>query len=147
MSVWSETILIDAPIDLVFETISSPEKFMEAVPQITSIEFLSEQRSGPGTQFKETRVMGKRKASTVLKVVDQERNSHIRMISNAGGTSWDSTFSTKAEKDGVQLRFVMTAVPSNFLARMSVRMIKGMISKALRNDMLAVKEYCETQKK
>ncbi len=145
MSVWSETVMIDAPIDLVFETISTPEKFMEAVPHIKSIEFLTKQRSGPGTRFKETRLMGKREASTVLQIMDQEKNSHIRMVSKAGGTTWDSTFSTEAEEDGVQLRLVMTAVPSNFLARMSIRMIKGMLEKSLKKDMLAVKEYCESQ--
>jgi len=147
MSVWSETIMIDAPIDLVFETISTPEKFMEAVPHITSIEFLSEQRTGPGTRFKETRLMGKREASTVLEIAEEEKNSLIRMVSKAGGTTWDSTFSTESEKNGVQLRLVMTAIPSNFMARIMNRMIKGMLEKALKKDMLAIKEYCESQKK
>jgi uncharacterized membrane protein len=145
MSVWSETVMIDAPIELVFQTISTPEKFMEAVPHIKSVELLTEERSGPGTKFKETRLMGKRKASTVLEIAEEEKNSHIRMISKAGGATWDSTFSTEAEEDGVQLRLVMTAVPTNFLARISIRMIKGMIAKALKNDMLAIKEYCETK--
>lgn len=146
MSVWSETVMIDAPIDLVFETISTPEKFMEAVPHIISITFLSEQRTGAGTRFKETRMMGKREASTVLEIVEEQQNSHIRMISKAGGATWDSTFSTESEKEGVQLRLVMTAVPTNFLARMSIRMIKGMLEKALKKDLLAIKEYCESQK-
>ena len=143
MSVWSETVKIDAPIDVVFKTISTPELFKEAVPEITKVEFLSEQHFGVGTRFKETRLMKKREASTVLEVTEQENNSHIRMVSVAGGTTWDSTFSTEAEEDGVQLRLVMTAVPGNFLARITVRMIKGMLEKALKRDMEAVKAYCE----
>ncbi|GAB5418091.1 MAG: hypothetical protein Crog4KO_31710 [Crocinitomicaceae bacterium] len=143
MSVWSETIIIDAPIDRVFKTISTPDLFKEAIPEITAVEFLSEQHSGIGTKFKETRLMKKREASTVLEIMGQETNSYVRMVSKAGGTTWDSTFSTKAEEEGVQLRLVMTATPHNFLARITVRMIRGMLEKALSRDMLAVKEYCE----
>ena len=119
---------------------------MEAVPHIKSVEFLSEKHSCPGTRFKETRLMGKREASTVLEITDQEKNSHIRMVSKAGGTTWDSTFSTESEVDGVQLRLVMTAIPTNFLARITNRMIKGMLERALKKDMLAIKEYCESEK-
>lgn len=143
MSVWSETIIINAPIDLVFKTISTPEKFKEAVPKIVAVEFLSEQQSGVGTRFKETRVMNKREVSTVLEITEEETNSLIRMVSKAGGTTWDSTFSTETEKDGVQLRLVMTATPHNFLSRMTVGMIKKMLEKALKQDLLSIKEYCE----
>jgi len=143
MSVWSKTVMIDAPIDKVFEAVSTPEIFHKAVPQIIDIEYLTEQKTGIGTKFKETRIMNKRKASTVLEIVDQEKNSHIRMISNAAGTEWDSTFSTEEEEDGVQLRLVMTAVPNNFLARLTLKMMKGMVSTALEKDMDAIKNYCE----
>lgn len=143
MSAWSKTVMIDAPIDMVFEVISNPELFKKAVPQIVDIEYLSEKRSGVGTRFRETRIMNKRKASTVLEIVDEGKNSHIQMVSEAGGTEWDSTFSTEEEEDGVELRLVMTAVPKNFLARMSVGMMRTMVGKALEKDMEAIKNYCE----
>jgi len=143
MRIWSETVMINAPIDRVFETISTPEHFKKAVPQIIDIEFLSDQHTGIGTKFKETRLMNKRAVSTVLEIVSQETNAHIRMVSKAGGTIWDSTFSTEAEANGVQLRLVMTALPQNFLAKMTLGMLKKMLEKALKRDLEAVKAYCE----
>jgi hypothetical protein len=57
---------------------------------------------------------------------------------------WDSTFSTEQEKDGVQLRLVMTASPKHFLAKMALGMMTKMVSKALEKDLEAVKRFCES---
>lgn len=143
MSVWSETIQIDAPVEFVFNTISTPEVFMEAVPQITAVEFLSETRTGVGTRFKETRLMKKREASTELEITEQEENALIRMVSEAGGTTWDSIFTTEELEGKTHLTLVMTATPHNFLSRLTVKLIKKMLQKTLKKDMEAIKSYCE----
>ena len=135
---------IEAPVQEVFNTVSNIEGFSKAVPHIVDVEFLSDTRSGVGTRFRETRMMGKRKASTVLEVTEYVENELVRLVSDAGGTIWDSVFIL--EPDGVHtlLTLRMDAKPYKFLQKLLVPLImKGFMTKALAADMDAVKEYCE----
>jgi ribosome-associated toxin RatA of RatAB toxin-antitoxin module len=63
MSFSSVTRTIDAPIDVVFATVSDINNFSKAVPHITKVEFLSEQKTGVGARFEETREMHVRTGS------------------------------------------------------------------------------------
>ncbi len=135
---------IEAPVQKVFQTVSNIEGFSKAVPHIVDVEFLSETKTGVGTRFRETRMMGKRKASTVLEVTEYVENELVRLVSDAGGTIWDSAFIV--EPDGVHtlLTLRMDAKPYKFLQKIMVPLImKGFMTKALAADMDAVKEYCE----
>lgn len=147
MRIFLEEVTIKAPLEMVFETISNPTGFQKASPQIQNIEFLSEQHAGEGTRFKETRIMRGKEVSTILEITEFEKNDFVRMVSEAGGTTWDTLFSVEDEKKGVRLRMQMTAIPNNFLARMANNMIGGIVRKGIRADMKRVKEFCELQAK
>lgn len=143
MKTFTTSVIINAPIEEVFKTISTPETFKESVPHILSVEFLSEQHSGIGTRFKETRMMGKREASTVLEISELVTNSSIRMVSKAGGSTWDSEFTVSEEPEGIRLQLEMKAIPHNLFARMMNSMIAKMLNKAIAEDLEHVKAYCE----
>ena len=137
---------IHAPIETVFHTVADIEGFSEAVPHITNIEFLTEQRTGVGTRFRETRKMGKRSATTELEVTEYVPNERVRIVSDAGGTIWDTVFSVQQKDDGaVELKMVMDARPYKLLARVGNKLIKGMIARAIEDDMDAVKRWCDSQ--
>lgn len=87
--------------------------------------------------------MNGRVASTVLEVTEYEENERVRLISDAGGTIWDTLFTTEPRNGGTELAMVMEARPHTLLARISTPMIKGMVAKAIEADLDAVKEYCE----
>ena len=87
--------------------------------------------------------MGKREASTLLEVAEYEPDKKVRMVSDAGGTIWDSTFELTPEGDATRLDFVMESRPYKLLAKLFVPMIKGMVTKAIVKDLDAVKGYCE----
>ncbi|MBT8396811.1 MAG: SRPBCC family protein [Gemmatimonadetes bacterium] len=145
MSQVTVTRHIEAPVQKVFQTVSNIEGFSKAVPHIVEVEFLSETRSGVGARFRETRMMGGRKASTVLEVTEYVENERVRLVSDAGGTIWDSVFSVEREGGGTILKLTMDAKPYKFLQKFLVPlMMKGFMTKALSADMDAVKEYCET---
>jgi carbon monoxide dehydrogenase subunit G len=136
--------IINAPKEKVFETISNVEHFAKAVPHIKEIIFLTKQKKGLGTKFSETRIMKGREATTELEVIDYLENEHIRMLSDSGGTIWDSLFTVqKQDENKTQLSLIMTAKPYKFLAKIINPLIKGMVSKAIESDMDAIKEYCE----
>jgi hypothetical protein len=49
------TRVIDAPIDVVFNTVAHFQQFSAALPHIVNFEFLSDSEPGIGTRFRETR--------------------------------------------------------------------------------------------
>ena len=134
---------IHAPIAKVFDTIAHIENYSQAVPHITKVEFLSETRRGVGTKFKETRLMGKREASSVLEVTEYVENERVRMVSDQGGTIWDTVFTVQQSGDAVDLIMVMDARAYKLLAKFFNPLLKGMIRKFIERDMDGVKALCE----
>jgi len=137
---------IHAPVNRIFDTIAHIENFRKAVPHIVEVEFLTEQKRGAGTKFRETRLMGKRKATCDLEVAEYVEDEKVRMVSDAGGTIWDTVFNLKpigSENEKVELTMVMEARAYKFLAKLMNPLIKGMIGKAVEKDLDAVKAYCE----
>jgi hypothetical protein len=135
---------IHAPLPEVFETVANIEGFSRAVPQIVGVEFLSEERRGVGTRFKETRIMGGKEASTILEVTEYVENERVRLVSDAGGTIWDSLFTVSSEGGATRLELTMEARPYRFFSKLITPLMKGILAKALTADMDAVKAYCET---
>ena len=143
MTSWTVTRTIAAPVTRVFETVSQIEHYSQAVPGIEKVEILSDTRSGVGTRFRETRKMGGHEATAVLEVTELVENERVRLVSDEGGTKWDSVFSVKAAGESTELTLVMEAEPYTVKAKMMAPLMKGMLSKALEKDMDAVKEHCE----
>ena len=137
------TRAIEAPADVVFRTVADIGRFSEAVPHIVNVEFLSELRSGVGTRFRETRVMNGREASTELEVTEYVENDHVRIVSEAGGTVWDTVFTVSPAADGTELTMVMDARPQTLSARLAVPLMLRMVKGAVAQDMDAVKAFCE----
>ncbi len=134
---------IKAPIDLVFDTVSHIENFSQAIPHITNVEFLTEAKTGVGTRFRETRLMNGREAETELEVTEYAENQHVRLVSDSHGTVWDTVFTVEKQVDNVELKMVMEATSYKITAKVMNYFIKGMVQKALEEDMDAVKSYCE----
>lgn len=143
MTQFTATRSINAPIDLVFKTVSDINNFSKAIPDIINVEFLSDVKSGIGTRFRETRLMNGKEAMTELEVTEFVENGHVRMVTDSHGAVWDSVFTVKRVDGHTELTLVMDARPHKFMQKMMIPMIKGMISKALEKDMDAVKTYCE----
>ena len=136
---------IRAPTTAVFDTVADATNYTKAVSDIVKVEFLSDQRSGVGSRFRETRVMGRRVATTELEVTEYVANDRIRMVSDAGGTVWDTLFTVMPVEDGdaTRLDLVMEARPYRLLRRILVPLMKRAVAKAVASDMDAVKAHLE----
>jgi len=138
------TLEISSPVEKVFDTVAHIENFKKAVPHILEVEYLTDSTRGEGTRFRETRLMGKRRASTELHVAEYVPNERVRMVSDQGGTVWDSLFETTATSETTtRLDMVMDARPHTLLAKITVPLIRNMVQKAVEADMNAIKTYCE----
>ncbi|GEM_PF-619409 len=134
---------IDAPIELVFKTLATVERFQKVVPSITKIKFLSEQKYGVGTRFLETRLLNGKEATTELEVIQLVESQHIRIVSDMGGTLWDTTFQVEINGDRVKMNVQMDAKPHSLMAHFVTPMIISMVDNFVQQDMDAVKAYCE----
>lgn len=131
MTQFTATRSINAPIDLVFKTVSDINVFSKVVPDIIKIEFLSDVQSGVGTRFRETRLMNGKEATTELELTEFVENDHVRYVTDSHGTVWDTVMSVKTVNNKTELSMVMDAIPHKFMQKMMIPMIKGMVSKAL----------------
>lgn len=134
---------INASKEKVFETVSDISNFSKAVPHIIKVEFLSEIKKGVGAKFEETRLMKGKEASVILEVTEFKKNENVRLVSDAGGTIWDTIFSVRADGDNTMLEMVMDANPYKVMAKMVTPLIMGMVRKGIEDDMDSVKKYCE----
>ncbi|MCA8997918.1 MAG: SRPBCC family protein [Planctomycetaceae bacterium] len=134
---------INAPLEQVFQTVADISTYANAVPHIVRVEFLTDQRFGVGTRFRETRVMNGKEASTGLEVMELVDNEHIRLVSDAGGTVWDSTFRVKSDGQHTELRLTMEIRPYRLLAKWLIPLIRKTVIQGVENDMDCVKRFCE----
>ena len=142
---YSVTREIRAPIELVFSRISDVRRFEEVNEDVLEIEFLTEQQSGVGTRFKETRNMNGRRTTTTLELTEYVENQHVRFVSDEGGTIWDTVMRVAEKDGGTELRMVMDARPYKLLARIITPLIKGMVTKAVVADLDRLKTRCEQE--
>ncbi|MCA9048742.1 MAG: SRPBCC family protein [Planctomycetaceae bacterium] len=134
---------INAPLSVVFRTVADIRNFSRAVPHIVKVEFLTEQQSGVGTRFRETRLMGNKEQQTELEVTEFADNDRIRLVSDAGGTIWDTVFSVKSADNGVLLEMNMDIRPYRRMAKLLIPLFRGPIVKGVNHDMDCVRQYCE----
>lgn len=134
---------IKAPREEVFDVTAHIENYADVIPAIVDVEFLSEERSGVGTRFKETRQMGRRKGSSTLEVTEYDRPNRIRLVSDQGGVRWDTTFSYLTTEAGTDLHMVMDIKPQSWFGRFTARTARGIVTKALEADLDAVATHFE----
>jgi hypothetical protein len=128
---------------LVFDAVAHIETFKSIQPSIVDVEFVSESTQGVGTQFRETRMMGSREATTTLEVTEYDAPNSVRLVADEGGTVWDTLFTVEPKDDGSLLTMVMDASPHTTKAKAVTPLIKPMIAKAVGKDMDQVKVWCE----
>lgn len=137
------TRTINAPIEKVFGTVADIRQFEQALPHVIGHEFLSEQESGVGTQFRETRVMKGRETVTELEVTEYVENDRVRMVADTNGTVWDTVFTVTTDGTTTTLVTTMQARAYKLLPKLLNPLIRGMIAKAVGKDMDLVKASCE----
>ena len=143
MSPINVTRSINAPIHVVFRTVAHIEEFSRAIPHIVNIEFLTEQQTGVGTRFRETRLMQGKEAITELEVTEYVSNEHVRIVADSHGAVWDTVFRVSSGGGPTELTMAMESRPYKLAAKMMNAVIGGMIRKAVEKDMDLVQAYCE----
>jgi len=138
----SATIAADP--DRVFATIVDIERLPETSPDTQSVRFVTEQRSGPGTKFVETRAMGKKSAEFALELAAMDAAARTaRFVSDHEGTIWDTSMVVRPEGAGCHVSFTMDAITDSKMKNFMFGLMSGMFRKGMTKQVVALKEYCE----
>jgi carbon monoxide dehydrogenase subunit G len=140
---WTAERTINATSERVFRAVADPEEFQKAIPDGSTVEYLTPNHSGVGTKFRSTRINKGKPATFEQEVTEFVPGERVRMVNVTHGTPWDSTFSVRRDGNGTVLTLTMDALPTRLMAKVIMRLIRGMVQKALEKDMDAVKAYCE----
>lgn len=138
------TRIINEAIEVVFATISDIRQLSKALPHVVKFEYLSVVNRGVGTQFRETRLMKGKEATTEVEITEYVENERVRMVADSRGTVWDTVFTVTSENGCTTLTARMAARSDKLFSRVMNPLIRGMIAKAVERDMDLVKSYCES---
>jgi len=139
------TATIAAEPDRVYETIVDIEHLPETSPDTLSVAFLGEQRSGPGTRFRETRQMGKKTAEFELELAECDASARTaRFVSRHQDTVWDTRMQVVERDSGSHVSFTMDAITDSKMKSFVFGLMSGMFRKGMTKQVLALKEHCES---
>ncbi|MCA9705094.1 MAG: SRPBCC family protein [Myxococcales bacterium] len=137
---------IDASPDVVFHAISDIEGMPKTNPQVVRVAFLTEQRQGVGTRFRETRRMNGKEHHFDLEVRDFDAGARrVRYVTDTHGTTWDTTVSVSPDGDGARVHFAMACLGRTALKRLLNRVLQGMYRRGMVEHVAVLKDYCESR--
>jgi len=139
------TKTINAPSEAIFRAVSDIDNLPNTNPDIVGIEFLTEQRSGVGTRFRETRRMKKGKELvTELEVTEYDPAGRVRMVADTHGTIWDTVFTVTPSGTGAVLVIEMDCRAHKLLPKLLNPLFKGLFRRGIEKHLDDLKTYCET---
>jgi len=113
---------------------------------VVNVEFLTEQRSGRGTRFKETRLMNGKEHVTELEVTEQDDTARTaRMVSDMHGTVWDTQIRVVPAEGGSRAEFAMDCRGKGIVQKVMNVLMQGMFRKGMQAHIDAFKEACEAE--
>jgi len=136
---------IGTDTETVFDTVANIDNYRKAVPGITKVEFLSEQRTGARVRIRETRRQGNVEATEELEVTEYVPNDRVRIVSDTRGTVWTTIFRVEPDGAGTTLTVTLDVDAYRLLPRLLYPLVMGAIRKAIERDLDAVKAYCEAR--
>lgn len=111
----------------------------------TNIEFLSEQRSGVGTRFRETRKGSGRDGISEVEVIEYVDSDHIRLVDDYYGAVWDTLYSVVDDGGSTRLTMAVEAQLHKLLAKLTMSLTMSGYRKNMVKNIDAVKAHCEAR--
>ncbi len=146
MSTITVSTLVPAPIERVFEVYTAIDKAAERIPDITSVELLSEGPFGVGTRWRETRVLFGKQATEEMWVTGFDPPRSYTVEAESHGVHYSTLFSFVPEGEGTKVSWEFSGTPRSVGAKlvspvMNV-LFKGTMKKCMTRDLEALREVC-----
>ena len=128
---------IDAPTDKVFAIFADLPNAHHNIESILNIEFLSEQQTGPGTRWRETRKMFGREATEEMWISDWRPGRGYTVSCESCGCAYETDLSFTPSGGGTEVVIRMSITPRTFMARLMSpigKLFVGMFRKCMMKD-------------
>jgi Polyketide cyclase / dehydrase and lipid transport len=137
---------IAAPPSRVFEIAADIAGAPKVQPAITRIEMLTDGPIGVGTRWIETRKSQSSSEATVeLWITEFSPARSYSVACAAMGTAFDTRLDFDPHRGGTNLRMTMTITPKGLAGRLMTMLVKGMMRKALADDLACIKRAAENR--
>ncbi len=134
---------IRAPREEVFDLTTTIEDYAEVIPAIVDVEFLTEQRNGPGTRFREFRRTGRRDAASELEVTEFDHPARVRIVADGRATRRETTLTYLNTRDGTDVHLAVDVRPSGILGRIRSWFVRDPLTRDLEADLDALQAHFE----
>lgn len=134
---------IRAPREEVFDLTTTIEDYAEVIPAIVEVEFLTEQRNGPGTRFREFRRTGRRDASSDHEVTEFDHPARVRIVADGRATRRETTLTYLNTRDGTDVHLAVDVRPSGVLGRIRSWFVRDPLTRDLEADLDALQAHFE----
>ena len=144
---------IDADPEAVFATVAHGGRHGEAIPEVESVDFVSEETMGVGAQFRENRdwtavqvLFAKlaRLHRNVVSCIEYEPHRRVRYMSDGAGTLWHSIYTLTPLGEGrTRLELRLEIRPKNPLGRWLPQLMKAPLQASTEADFKAIKRHIE----
>lgn len=128
---------IDAPTDRVFAIFADLPNAQHNIGSILNIEFLSEQRSGLGTRWRETRKMFGKEATEEMWISDWRPGAGYTVSCVSCGCAYETDIAFAPSGGGTEVVMRMSIKPQTFMARLMSplgRLFAGTFKKCMLKD-------------
>ncbi len=137
---------IAAPPEQVFALITDFSRAAETISGIKKLEVLTDEPTGVGTRFRETREMMGREATEEMEIVEFVPGSHYVVQANSCGCLIRSTIRCAPTPAGTEFSMSMDAKPVTFFAKVMSplgKLMAGSMKKCIEQDLDDVEQAIE----
>ncbi|MCY3965935.1 MAG: SRPBCC family protein [Acidobacteria bacterium] len=156
----SKPILVAREIDTwnadqetVFATLAHGGRHGEAIPEMLSVEFVSDNKMGVGAQFREIRdwtpiqvafAKFAKLHQNVVTCIEYEPHRRVRYMSNGAGARWHSIYTLTPVGEGrTQVEIRLEIRPKNLLGKWLPQLMKAPVQESTKADFEALKARIE----
>ena len=148
MSAITITKHVKAERSAVFQAFVDIEHAADRIDAIKAIEIVSEQKSGLGMRWRETRTMFGKETTEEMEISEFTENQSYSVVGVSCGTEILSRFTFEDADGDTQVTFTIDAKPLTIFAKLMSPLcmfMTGPIKKAIEGDMNAIKDFVESE--
>ncbi len=145
---------VTATAQAVFDVVANGRNYGRAIPEIDTVEFLTDNETGVGARFRETRRFSGIQAifarvfglsATESEVTGFEDGRMVRLMTEEAGILWHTTFTVtpNASDDEARLDMLVRIETVSVMGKLVTPFIRPAAVKGITADVEAVKAYVE----
>jgi carbon monoxide dehydrogenase subunit G len=147
MSEITVTRRVAAPADRVWEVFTDLEHAPDRLSGVTAVEVLTPGPFGPGTRWRETRVMYGKEATEEMTVAETDPPRGYVVTAESHGARYRSEFRFTPSGDGTDVAMTFGGQPTSLVSRVlgavTMPLMKRSVTKALTQDLVDLAAACE----